>query len=132
MNSPSTPAHDLMDRAAFVYNVITGNTVLYTDECADVMSADKSDFEDGSELYEVDAHTYLANAVDSTLEVDRYGHVVQAEVVVDYSPTTTIDLVNNTIVSRYGDYAVTIEFTDYYIKLDLLEELLELRENALI
>ena len=131
-NSPATPVEDLLARASSVYNVITGQTTLYTNGEDGFMSADTSDFDADEELSEVDAYTYIANVEETYFDVDDNGNVTEAILVIEHSPSTVIDLLQNKIVSRYGDYAVTIEFTDYYIKLDLLEELLELRENALI
>lgn len=131
-NSPATPAHDLLARASGVYDVITGQTTLYTNGEDGFMSADKSDFDVDEQLYEVNAYDYIANAAETFFQTNDHGDVTEAIVVIDHSPSTIIDLLENKIISRYGDYAVTIEFTDYYLKLDLLEELKELHENALI
>ena len=58
-NSPATPVEDLLARASSVYNVITGQTTLYTNGEDGFMSADTSDFDADEELSEVDAYTYI-------------------------------------------------------------------------
>lgn len=123
-----TPVQDLMDRAMEVYEVLTGALTLYVDQYG-FMSADRNDFDSEDEFFEVDAHSYIAQSAQYYLDRDEYGNIIKALVWVDYSPSTKINLVENTITSYYGENAVTIKVAKHELKMDLLKELVEL-ENA--
>lgn len=123
-----TPVQDLMERAMDVYEVLTGSLTLYVDQYG-FMTADRSEFDPGDEFTEVDAYEYLMQSEQYCIERDEHGNIIEAVVWVDFSPSTKIDLLDNTITSYYGKNDVTIKFAKHELKMDLLEELVEL-ENA--
>ena len=124
--------HSALDAAREVYDVITGNVVLYTDKYGNYWN-NKDDA--GEDAYPTTVEEFAKSADNVEISIDYQRNYV-AESMSFSSPShdtdVTINFLDNTIIATSVNASVTVSYEHVEEKFALRNTIEELRENAII